>query len=182
MTIEALAQAFDFTEATIRGVAPAQWTNPTPCSEWNVRELVNHTISAVESFAAIASGASPRSGQDKDFTVDDPGTSFRHFADTALAGWPAALDSTVHLGSEPIPGSVAMGMNLLDTLIHGWDIATATGQPSKLPVDAAMAGLTAARTTVTDQFRTFAGFAPPATVDEHASPTDQLIAFLGRQP
>ena len=88
----------------------------------------------------------------------------------------------VDIGPEPMHAKIALEMNLLDTLIHGWDIATATGQASELPVNTAEAALTAARAIVTDQFRTFAGFAPATDVNEHTSPTDQLIAFVGRQP
>ena len=47
MTVQDLAVAFTFTEAAIAGVKPDQWADPTPCSEWNVRELVNHTIAAL---------------------------------------------------------------------------------------------------------------------------------------
>ena len=81
-----------------------------------------------------------------------------------------------------VTGHVALGMNLVDTLTHGWDIAIATGQNSELPPDAAAAALTSARVIVTEQFRAFAGFAPAAQTDEGASPTDQLIAFVGRKP
>jgi uncharacterized protein (TIGR03086 family) len=182
LSIEALAEACDFTESAIRGVTSQQWTAPTPCSEWSVRELVNHTISAVGAFAAIASGTNAQDSPDRDYTGDDPGGSFRRFANAALEAWPQALGGMVDIGPEPMPAKIALEMNLLDTLIHGWDIATATGQASELPVNTAEAALKAARAIVTDQFRTFAGFAPATDVNEHTSPTDQLIAFVGRQP
>ena len=84
--------------------------------------------------------------------------------------------------SRPSVRAAALGMNLVDTLTHGWDIAIATGQNSELPPDAAAAALTSARVIVTEQFRAFAGFAPAAQTDEGASPTDQRIAFVGRKP
>lgn len=180
MTIESLAEAFDFTEAAIRGVGADQWTDSTPCSDWDVRELVHHTITAISAFAATASGRGRRVDQDDD-GLAGPAGAFRRSADEALAAWPAALDESVQLGLEPVPGRIALAMNLLDTLVHGWDIATATGQPAELPRQASVDALAAARTIVTDQFRATVGFAPPAAVDDDASPTEQLVAFLGRR-
>ena len=52
-----------------------------------------------------------------------------------------------------------LGVNLLDTLTHGWDIAVASGQDHELPEQAARAALAAARMIVSDELRPAAGFA-----------------------
>lgn len=182
MTINALADALTFTENAIAGVGPDQWDAPTPCSEWNVRELVNHTIGAVWTFGAAAAGTQPPSGgEGPDFTKTDPAAQFRKAADAALDAWPQAVDGIVNLGAE-MPGSVALGINLLDTLTHGWDIAKATGQPTVLPAEAAEAALAASHVAVDDDARASAGFAPAVDPGPEPSPTDALVGFLGRQP
>lgn len=181
MTIDALTEAFNFTGRAIDGVGPDQWDNPTPCSEWNVRELVNHTIGAVLTFAAAAAGSEPPNGETRDFTQADPGAAFRRAAEAAGAAWPDAVGGMVTLGAE-MPGSAAVGINLLDTLTHGWDIARATGQSATLPEASAAAALAASHQTVSEEARGTAGFAPAVDPGPDPSATDALVAFLGRQP
>ena len=52
-----------------------------------------------------------------------------------------------------MPGRVLAGINLLDTATHTWDIATATGQPAKLPDGVAEAALEASRATISAEIR-----------------------------
>jgi len=80
-----------------------------------------------------------------------------------------------------MPGRALAGINLLDTATHTWDLATATGQDPTLPDDVAVAALEASRMIVSDDIRSGRfGAEVPATPG--ASPTDQLVSFLGRQP
>lgn len=183
MTVQDLAVAFTFTEAAIAGVKPDQWADPTPCSEWNVRELVNHTIAVLSTFSHAAAGTEGPNGDPPDFTSDNPARAFREAADRGLAAWPAAVKDTVNIGSE-MPGSVALGINLLDTLTHGWDIATATGQNTDLPQGSAAAALAASHHSVPAEARgpDGPGFAPTIEIGPEASPTDALVAYLGRRP
>ena len=81
-----------------------------------------------------------------------------------------------------MPAQVGLSINLLDTATHAWDIARATGQGSDLPVAVAATVLGVGRGVVTDDVRSFAGFDPEISVGDDANATDQLAAFLGRQP
>jgi uncharacterized protein (TIGR03086 family) len=81
-----------------------------------------------------------------------------------------------------MPAQVGIGINLLDTATHSWDIARATGQDANLPDEVAAAALAECQGIVTDDIRKFAGFDPAVPVTRDANPTDQLVAFLGRQP
>lgn len=96
MTVQDLAVAFTFTEAAIAGVKPDQWADPTPCSEWNVRELVNHTIAAVSTFSHAAAGTEGPNGDTPDFTSDNPARAFRELANDCVSA--VELKAGRHVG------------------------------------------------------------------------------------
>jgi uncharacterized protein (TIGR03086 family) len=80
-----------------------------------------------------------------------------------------------------MPGRALASINLLDTATHTWDLATATGQPSALPDDVATAALEASRVIVDDELRP-GRFGPEVPAPAGATPTEALVAFLGRTP
>jgi uncharacterized protein (TIGR03086 family) len=114
----------------------------------------------------------------------DLGAQFRSVADRTLAAWKAlGLDKEVDIGAgRMMPATVAISINILDTAGHSWDIARATGQQAELPDDLATMVLGIAHQVVKDEIRESRGFDPVVEVPSDASPTDQLVAFLGRRP
>jgi len=177
--IESLDHTFGHTATVIAGVQPDQLDQPTPCSEWTVRDLLEHMVSVVEGMGAAASGQ----GRKPFELSSDLTAQFDAAAAAAMAGWrtPGVLDKTVDGGPGPMPGRVLAGINLLDTATHAWDLATATGQDPTLPDDVAVAALEASRMIVSDDIR--AGrFGPEVPASAAADPTAQLVAFLGREP
>jgi len=80
----------------------------------------------------------------------------------------------------PVPGEVYCGHRFLDVLIHGWDVATATGQDATLPstlVDACIE-------VVTPQADLLLGsgmFATDVDAGAGADHQEQLLAMLGRR-
>ena len=177
--IDALEQTFEHAHEVIGNVRADQYDDPTPCPEWTVRELLGHTIGVVAGLGAAAAGATPT-----EFALGtDPGAQFQDAAAITLAAWrtPGVLDKIVDAGPGPMPGRVLAGINLLDTATHTWDIATATGQPAKLPDGVAEAALEASRATISPEIRP-GRFGPELPAPTAAGPTEQLVAFLGRQP
>jgi uncharacterized protein (TIGR03086 family) len=179
--IAALGQTFSHTSGVIAAVRPDQLDNPTPCAEWDLRALLGHTIGVVDNIGGAVRGEELR--DPAAFTVTDAAAQFRAAADATLAAWTAAgLDGETNIGAGPMPKQAAISINLLDTAMHSWDIARATGQPAALPKDLATMVLGICKGFITDEVRGFAGFAPPVDVAADADPTTQLAAFLGRQP
>jgi len=177
--IDALEQTFQHAHGVIGNVRADQYDNPTPCADWAVRDLLGHTIGVVAGLGAAAAGA-PRSAFE---LGPDPATQFREAADSALAAWrtPGVFERVVDGGPGPMPGRVLAGINLLDTATHTWDIATATGQPAQLPNDVAEKALEVSRATISPEIRS-GRFGPELPAPSGAGPTEQLVAFLGRQP
>jgi uncharacterized protein (TIGR03086 family) len=81
-----------------------------------------------------------------------------------------------------LPAPVAAGVNVTDTLVHGWDLARATGQALTIDPTLASAVLEFCRSAITDDIRQRGAFGPIVPVADDGSPCDQLVGFLGRQP
>ena len=174
-----LDETFQHAHRVIGGVGAEQYGDKTPCEEWTVRDLLEHMIGVVAGLGAAAAGSAPERFE----LASDPAGQFDQAAASALAAWrmPGVLDRVVDGGAGPMPGRVLAGINLLDTATHTWDLATATGQRSALPDDVARAALEASLATITPEIRP-GRFGPEIAVPADATPTDRLVAFLGRTP
>ena len=177
--IDALDRSFAHACDGVAGVRPDQYDDKTPCTEWTVRDLLGHMIGVVDGLGATIRGTST-----EPFVLgSDPAAQLRAAASSAMAGWrtPGALDQIVEAGPGPMPGRVLAGINLLDTATHTWDLAIATGQPSALPDDVAATALEASREIVNAELRP-GRFGPEVPAPAGATPTEALVAFLGRTP
>ncbi len=181
--LDALAQTFDHATKVVAGIADDQLGLATPCREWDVRHLLSHAMGVVVNMGNGASCEELLPDVNTYALRDDRAAQFRAEADRTLAAWTTrGLAGEVNIGAGPMPAEAGIGINLLDTATHSWDISRATGQGEELPDDLATFVLALARGFVSDQIRSFAGFDPEVPVPAEASPTAQLAAFLGRKP
>jgi|SRR5918994_496628 uncharacterized protein (TIGR03086 family) len=177
--IEPLDRTFRHAQRVIAGITPNQYDNVTPCSEWNVRQVLEHAMGVVAGMGQALVGA-----QRTEFVLaDDPGHQFEQIASDAIAAWRAdgVLDQVVNFGAGPMPGRVYANINLLDTATHTWDLAVATGQDATLPDDVAVAAYEASQMIVSPEIRT-GRFGAEVAAPADADPTQRLVAFLGRTP
>jgi uncharacterized protein (TIGR03086 family) len=156
----------------------------TPCRGWDVRAVLNHTIGVIGGFVSTA-GAAPIEPR-ADWVGDDPLASYQEASRANLAAWsqPGAMAGTCRLpiGVE-LPKEMAAGINFIDALVHGWDLAIALGLDAVLDPELAIAGLEISRQVIQDDFRgPGKGFGYVVEVPDGASPSDQLVALMGRQP
>src|SRR5436309_1900526 len=172
--VDALDQTFTHTRQVIAGVAPAQYGDKTPCSEWTVKDLLEHMIGVVAGLGAAAAGQPPAPFE----LGADPAQQFADASSSAVSAWrqPGVLDRVVDGGAGSMPGQVYAAINLLDTATHTWDLATATGQPVELPEPVAAAALEASRMIVNDELRP-GRFDAEQPAPSGASTTQQLVAF-----
>lgn len=181
--VDALDRSFAHAQKVIGGVRPDQLDSPTPCTEWDVRALLTHTIGVVTNIGRGVRGDALLPDVNAVGLGEDPGAQFAAAADATLAAWRAMdADTEVDIGAGPMPAFVAAGINLLDTTGHTWDLARATGQDESIPDDVVGPAFAAARMILTDDVRGYAGFAPEQPVAGDASPTAQFMAFMGRRP
>ena len=164
------------TEWTADKVAGASdkldWT--TPCDQWDVRAVLNHMIDTQRYFAASGRGeeAALPSPTPPDVIGDDP-----------VAAYDASRRETSQVFREP--GVIertgpALGIAFCDSLIHGWDVAHATGQDDTMPDDLAAAAFSMLNGQLTDGRRGNA-FAPAIEVPDSASAQEKLLAYTGRK-
>ena len=168
------------TGGLIDRIAADQWTAPTPCTEWTVRDLVNHLVGMnLVLVAMFEESPMPERGADR---LDaDPAGAYRRSAAALQA---VAARSGVLERSQATPLGVATGAERLqwriaDLLAHGWDLAQATGVAAEVPDDLAEQALRFVRAQLPSQPR--AGrFADPQPIPDNAPAIDRLAAFTGR--
>jgi uncharacterized protein (TIGR03086 family) len=112
----------------VRSIRADQWTNPTPCTEWDVRALVNHLVGEnlwVPPLLAGKTIAEVGSVFDGDVLGDDPVAAWEDSAAAAVAavGAAGAMDQITHLSFGDTPGDEYTHQLFLDLAIHGWDLA-----------------------------------------------------------
>jgi uncharacterized protein (TIGR03086 family) len=130
-------QALESTRRFVAGIEAGQWTNPTPCAEWDVRALVNHVVVGNWWAAELAQGCSIAdvgTRLDGDLLGAVPLQAYDESAAAAARAFerPGALEAPCAVSYGPVPGSVYAGHRFVDVFVHGHDIATATGQDPEL--------------------------------------------------
>ncbi len=178
-------KAMTFAATILDGVRPEQWQNATPCTEWNVRDIANHIIGENLWAAELLNGRTIADVGDRlngDLAGGDPAAAYRSSvrAATAACTAPGSMEATCHLSFGDYSGSEYAGQLLLDSLVHGWDIATATGQDSRLDPRLVDACLPIAA-QLTDQFRSAGVFGENLPVSSNADAQTKLLAMLGRR-
>jgi uncharacterized protein (TIGR03086 family) len=186
MNAELVEAAVKTTRGVLEGVHPEQLGDPSPCRSWTIGEVISHMIETHRNFVAILAG-----GELASTSAPDAGPDFLAEYDDASAATiaafraPGALERTLRLPFGTVPGAVAAQLAATDTLIHGWDVARATGQPTDLAPTEAVELLENARQLLPDEVRGPEGqapFGPECQAGPDATNADRLAAFLGRQP
>ncbi|MGW3807362.1 TIGR03086 family metal-binding protein [Micromonospora sp. NPDC005113] len=121
-------------------VGPGQWSDPTPCPDWDVRTLVNHVVGEDRWSVPLLAGRTVDEvgGRfDGDQLGADPATVAREAAAQAeiAATHPGARDRTVHLSAGDTPADEYLQQLLAEHLVHGWDVAVAIGAEPRLDPD-----------------------------------------------
>lgn len=172
--IDLLESVLDQTEAKIASVTEGQEHLPTPCPDLDVTGLVDHLVGWANSFATTLTG-SPATGDPNDYRVgDNPAEEFHRATQTIVSAY--------REGGEPsqnLPG----GLLLMEFLVHGWDLAAATGRPASFKPAAADLALATGRQMLQPEYRgPGKSFGYEVEVSEGTGPVDRLVAFLGRDP
>jgi uncharacterized protein (TIGR03086 family) len=185
----AFEHAVASTAEIVKATPAGQLDAPTPCTDWDVRALLNHVIGTLWLADALFGDQAPRhpmtpgSLPPGDLAGDDPAAAYAQASAAALAAASAGDALTrVHvtpLGEMPGPGLA--GFTTLDILVHGWDLATATGQPTDLDGRLAAHVLGFARQALATPESRAARIGSAVPVAADAPVTQRLVAFLGRQ-
>jgi len=169
-----------------RAVTPDQMSGPTPSTGWDVRALTNHLVlwTAYTFELRAHSEPVPEEWQQRDFTAEpDWAEAYAAQLDRALAAWadPAVWQSEVKTGDSSMPATAVAGLILLELVLHGWELAVATGQEFRVPgsVDAAVLGLVE---EYAEMYRQYDGFAEPLPIAADTAMFERALALSGRDP
>jgi uncharacterized protein (TIGR03086 family) len=155
--------------------AAEQLGRATCCEDWDVRTLLNHTVDAQQYFAATARGeeAPLPSPNPPALIGDDPVAAYENIRQETLRAYrgPGVIEKT----------GPSLGIAFIDQLVHGWDLATSTGQDATMPDDLAAAAFEMLDGRLPDDRRA-PGFKPAVPVPDTAGAREKLVAYAGRQP
>jgi uncharacterized protein (TIGR03086 family) len=162
--------------AVVAGITPADLDKPTPCAGFTVRDVLAHMVSGATVFAAAVRGTEPPEPD-----LDDVLANFGPALGNLVAAFnePGALDQTIAAPFGDVDGDTFARFVALDGLVHGWDLARATGQRYD-PPDALVAAADAFAHQAIDPLRDGETFAAAVEPPASASPIDRLAAYTGR--
>jgi uncharacterized protein (TIGR03086 family) len=181
-----MAAAAAETARVVGGVTEDQLGDPTPCDDWDVRTLVNHIIlwTAYSAEQRAYGGSVAEELTNKDFAAEpDFAADYVAQVDKALAAWsdPAAWEREVGVMGAATPAADVAALLIAELVLHGWDLARATGQEYRCDDEVAAVVLR----TVQQQgelYRQYKGFADVVAVPANASVFDRALAESGRDP
>ncbi|WP_411141529.1 TIGR03086 family metal-binding protein [Streptomyces sp. x-80] len=161
---------------------------PTPCEGYRVRHLLGHLILLATAFRdAARKNLGPTTDSDPDAALPDVPADWRGVLDHNLAelaaAWhsPAAWQGETRAGGVDLPGAIAGRVALNELVLHGWDLARATGQP--YAPDAASLGVSYALLAPSaDDPGRGPLFGPAVPVPDDAPLLDRVVALSGRHP
>ncbi|HUO49276.1 MAG TPA: TIGR03086 family metal-binding protein [Acidimicrobiales bacterium] len=171
----------------LSAVGPDQWDLPTPCADWDVRDLVAHLVRGNYMAELLLHGTS------RDDTLaamaepvpDDLATAFDASADRQQAAFeePGSLERTCHHPVGDIPGAQLLGFRIGDMALHAWDLARSIGADDSLDVDVVAAMWDAMAPMAPFIGETgFFGAGPSGAVPEDAPLQLRVLDLSGRRP
>jgi len=170
------------------GVTDEQLAGPTPCPDLAVHNLLGHLLGLASAFRDAAR-------KDLGATTDTPPTAslpdigpgwreeFPKVLDELAEAWrdPAAWTGMTRAGGFDMPGDVTAAVAVDELVVHGWDLARATGQPYEPDPDALRMSYDFLRASADDPSRG-AIFGPIVPVPKDAPLLDRTAGLSGRDP
>ena len=182
-----LQRVVDTTTDMIGNTTAAQLSNPTLCTEWTVKDLINHMVSGATMFAISAEqGSVPDEEMGKimgsDNVGNDPQGAWDAASKRALAAFeaPGAMEKIVKLPFGEMPAGVALNIAIFDVATHSVDLARATGQ-KVTDTELLEGALLIAQQMVGPELRQPGIFGDAQPCADTAPVDDRLLAFAGRK-
>src|SRR5471032_991220 len=182
-----LQRVVDTTNGVLEHTTPAQLGTPTLCTEWTVKDLINHMVGGSTMFAISAEeGSVPDEmlGQlmGGDNVGDDPQGAWARASKRAMTAFelPGAMEKMVKLPFGEMPAGVALNIAIFDVATHAVDLARATGQ-HVTDTELLESALATGRQMISPALRVPGVFGDEQAINDAASAEDRLLAFAGRK-
>jgi uncharacterized protein (TIGR03086 family) len=172
-------------------VTEDELTKPTPCPAYTVGDLIDHIGGCALGFTAAAEKDTQRYGDqgpsgDASRLTDDWRARIPRDLGTLAAAWrkPDAWEGMTRIAGMDAPGEMVALTAADEIVVHGWDLARATGQPYDAEpelVEAAgnfLGYFASPDAPAGDDV----AFGPSRPAPERASPLERVLALAGRDP
>jgi uncharacterized protein (TIGR03086 family) len=182
--IDALELSWKHGAELVSGLRPGDLSAPTPCGDWDVRGLLNHTLGEARMMTDVNRGLP--SGNDHGDLVRDGDALVVTWHETGrdnVESWrESGLDGDRTYFYGTFPARACVLINLGEVLVHSWDLARATGKDFDLDPDLAalVHGLYSA--IPLEGLRANGVLGPEVPVPADAPIADRMLGLLGRQP
>jgi uncharacterized protein (TIGR03086 family) len=176
--LESAEATFAVLDHVLHGIADDDLDKQTPCREFDVASLTDHLMNSITVIGGVAGAEFPE--RDRTDSVE---------RQVVMAGRPAldawkrrGLDGTVPFGSGEAPAKMMAGILSLEFLVHAWDYAAAVGREVNAPDSLTDYVMALAKTIITPEGRSRAGFDDPIELPDEAGSLERLLAYTGRRP
>lgn len=178
--------AQDWVAMLLDGIDATMFEDPTPCPDYTVGELAGHLIAVLDRARVVAEGGDVNAQPQVITAVpdDDFAAAFRQRLPSLSAVWTDAvlLAEVVVPPGVGVRGDLGMWKYSNEIVVHGWDLAVATGQPAEAPNGVSRLVLDRAPNIVPAAQRGgFVPFDPPVEPAPDAGPTERLANWNGHR-
>lgn len=169
----------------VKAIGSDQWGNATPCTEWSVRDLVNHIVNEDRWTVPLMQGATIEEVGDRfdgDLLGDDPQGAWemaKKEASNAVQS-EGAMDRTVNVSWGQISSAEYISQLFNDHVIHAWDLARGIGADDTLDPELVEALYEAAKPRAAE-FAGYGVFGTPVEVPADADTQTKLLGIFGRK-
>ena len=183
--VELYEAAVQSMHGIIAGVKAEQFGEPTPCDQWNVRELIVHNIKVSQLIRNMLTGGEHVNVYEvsEQLLPEEALMAFEESTGQLLqtAGVQANLEKLVDRYGQRLTGRELLMAPFSDLLIHKWDLAKATAQDSTLDSAMAEASYSFFLPSI-EIMRDRGNFGRGRSLPITSSAQDKLLALTGRQP
>lgn len=182
--VPAITAALTTTGTIVQAIPSSAWHEPTPCTDWDVRQVTNHVVGGMRIFTGELTGVPAGADHDSDWLGTDPVAAYMDAADADRAAWalPLALAGTITIGLGTLPAPLAALIHLTEVVVHGVDIAVAIGREDLVDEQLCDDLLTTMEQAGgVDAYRVPGVFGPRLRMAADASARCRLLAYLGRE-
>lgn len=170
---------------TVRAIPADRWNDPTPCSEWSVRDVLNHMTGEHRWVPHLLRGETLEQVGDRydgDNLGADPLTAWEAAAQASVRAWTALASDEVpvHLSFGLVPAGLYASQMMVDLTVHCWDIARGAGLDERLDEEAVATVLTFLEPQ-RGELAASGFFGAPVDTGS-ADAQDRLLALSGRDP
>jgi uncharacterized protein (TIGR03086 family) len=173
---ELMTRAAPPTVTVVRGIRPDQLTAPTPCAEYDVRGLIDHMLHWAPSLA--------RASRHSDGQAQPGGDPLERHIELLVAAWsvPEAWQGTTSMGGpRDLPAQMIGAMAVGEVVVHGWDLARATGQAVSWDEEL-LAYLHDEVARTAELGREMQAYGAEVPVPRTAPMLDRMLGLTGRDP